>query len=144
MKGDPAVPCRGCPYGRATAPGALRGNDPGRFLGQAVGPFVMPCHQAADRVCWRENFTGPECAGAAMFRDLLGVAERLPVELRRMTGDPLVVFSDPVEYVAYHRACTMQEAWEHIRAAGGFRGLLLRELARIEAGEGQITERRAP
>lgn len=108
-------PCDGCPYARATPPGQLRGVDVRRFIGQAIGPFLLPCHGYADRKGWSLDPSKPQCAGAAMYRDLVGVAHKMPPALSREKGDPELVFANAVEFLAHHENMTLDEAERDLR-----------------------------
>lgn len=107
----PKKPCPGCPYARQTARGELRGQDPRRFVAQALGPFLLPCHRSEERPGgegWREISTDrPQCAGAAMFRGALEEQRlrdhrRMPAALTHLEPDYELVFRDPAEMVSHH------------------------------------------
>ncbi len=112
-------PCRGCPFSRKTSPEYLkaRGENVRRFIGQAVGPFLLPCHHPQDAVGWARAMdpTAPQCAGAAMYRDLIGVADMMPAAFMRLEGDPTLVFDNASEYMAHHDGCTVDEAYAELR-----------------------------
>jgi len=109
-------PCPGCPFSRKTDPKYLksRGEDVRRFIGQSVGPFLLPCHTFADKEDWPLDVERPQCVGAAMHRDLIGVADSLPEQLTRATGDAEEVFESSAAYMAYHDGCTVEEAVEKL------------------------------
>lgn len=111
-------PCAGCPFARATSPEYLRsrGRDVRRFIGQACAPFLLPCHHTADKEGWPLDPARPQCAGAAMYRDLTGVSHRMPDALTRLRGDPTLVFATPAEYLAHHDGITVAAAEELLRA----------------------------
>lgn len=127
-------PCPECPFARATEPDTLGGRDASVYVGQAYGPFWLPCHMAAG---YEENKRDPElpqCAGAAMHRDLIGVAPSLPDGLHKLEGDPELVFSTPEEFVAHHRKIPLTEARRYLRENPP-RKLLMEELVKIAKGQ---------
>lgn len=52
----------------------------------------------------------PQCAGAAMYRDLVGIADVLPPALARLPGNAELVFASHAEMLAHHEGCTVEEA----------------------------------
>ena len=112
-------PCRACPYSRTTTPGELGGSDPSVYVGQALGPMWLPCHCSTDYQDpnWRTDLSKPQCAGAAMFRDIIGVAKLMPAELHRLPGDPALVFSSHAELLAHHRGISLPEAEKRLKMA---------------------------
>jgi hypothetical protein len=113
-------PCKGCPYGRKTDPGYVRerGENVRRFIGQAVMPFLLPCHTFADREGWPSSASRPQCVGAAMFREAIGAAGMMPDELTRAKSDSSEVFETIEEYLAYHDGCTVEEARRKLATPG--------------------------
>ncbi len=115
------APCPGCPYSRTTDTEYLNKrarSESGvrRFIGQSMGPFNLPCHTVADVEGWVPADTSrPQCAGAAMYRDLTGSAKKMPDSLTRLRGDDELVFGSHVEYLAYHEKLTIQEATRVLR-----------------------------
>lgn len=106
-------PCGGCPFGRVNnnekpAPG---GSHPFVYLGQARGPFWLPCHN--DR-----QYDGKEsdpakvkqCAGAAIFRSNCGKKYRLPEQLLDLPADHESVFSNEGEFYSYYSGMPMHDA----------------------------------
>lgn len=107
-------PCEECPWSRTVRPRTLGGQPVTTFIGQAYGPFWLPCHRHTDYSdpAWATDLSKPQCAGAAMFRDLVGVADELPAGLHRLEGDPALVFASPAEFVAHHEGVTVADAEE--------------------------------
>ena len=109
-------PCGKCPFSRAVKPGGI-GDDPNfpatAYIGQIFGPFLLPCHQEAgfneEGRCniWPDV---PQCAGAAMFRSNLGIAEIMPDGLHHLPKNTELVFASPEEFLAHHMQITLTEA----------------------------------
>lgn len=108
-------PCKGCPWMRTTKPGALGGSDPEVYIGQAQGPFVLPCHNACDfdDPEWREkSINTPQCAGAAMYRRSMGISDYLPPTLHSLEPGDYAdrLLSDPLEFYMHHKQISRSEA----------------------------------
>lgn len=97
-------PCRGCPFRKdnnlvGDKPG---GSEPSVYIGQAMGPFFLPCHED-------KNYNGKEtdyksvshCRGAASFRTHIGVAERMPEQLSQEANKE-DVFEDRESFLAHY------------------------------------------
>jgi hypothetical protein len=100
-----AAPCGSCPFTRASKPGELGGSPVDIYIGQAYGPFVLPCHCACnfDDPNWKDkSLDTPQCAGAAIFRANIGVAPNLPDAIHALPADRERVFSNEEELVAHH------------------------------------------
>jgi hypothetical protein len=103
-------PCAECPFARATPPGATGGAEPTVYIGQAVGPFFLPCHMDPK---YEENHRSTEvvqCAGAAAFRANVGVDVLMPEALLRTDADRERVFATPAELLAHHGQMSLAEA----------------------------------
>lgn len=98
-------PCKSCPFRRDNDlkkphPG---GSSPEVYLGQARGPFFLPCHKG-------KNYKGKEtnlrealsCAGAAIFRANCESPYRLPEELQKLPKDTETVFSNEKEFYDFY------------------------------------------
>lgn len=96
-------PCRDCPFTRACPPGKLGGSSALTFVGQVHGPFWLPCHSHTNYADpnWKTDISKPQCAGAAMFRANVGVAELMPDGLLAATPDASV-FASAAEFLAHH------------------------------------------
>lgn len=106
-------PCPNCPWRRAVEPGALGGSEPEVYIGQAVGPYRIPCHaHYIDKpdVTREEMALAPECVGAAMFRANVGIASMLPGALLRMPPDKVEVFASYAEFLAHHKRIDVSAA----------------------------------
>lgn len=101
-------PCKGCPFSPDTRPGNLGGSGPEVYLGQAVGPFALPCHSASGYVQDVETaFRGRPCAGVAIFRANIGVADLMPPAIHREAADPELAFPTPEAFLAHHCETTV-------------------------------------
>lgn len=97
-------------------PGGLGGSPPETFIGQAFGPFILPCHKHCDfdDPDWKQKVIDtPQCAGAAMFRKAMGISKRLPKELHSLEPEgPLL--ANPVEFYVHHKQITPFEAMQQL------------------------------
>lgn len=112
-KCDPKVPCKECAFRRDITPGALGGADPEVFIGQANGPFYIPCHcfYKSDTPDWKDKaMQAPQCAGSRVFRANIDNVNH--PSLLGLEADHETVFSSPAEFIAHHRQITMEQA-EH-------------------------------
>lgn len=104
MKDLPKL-CKECPWRRDVAPGALGGSPPEVYIGQAHGPFKLPCHKTCDfdDPDWKERSMdeAAQCAGAAMYRQAQGLRDRLPAMLNTLEPDG-TAFETPEEFMAHH------------------------------------------
>lgn len=109
-------PCAECPFSRTGTPDKAM-YDPLRIIGQAHGPFMLPCHMPADYAEKQHAATAelPQCAGAAIYRSNVGVASRMPPALHVLPADTAAVFASPAELVASHYGCPMEHAEEAMR-----------------------------
>ena len=105
--------CPDCPFSRSVTPGALGGSHPFVYLGQAAGPFVLPCHKHCDFADpdWKAKaINTPQCAGAAIFRANIGVADLLPEQIHKMSPNHETVFSSPEEFLMHHAGVSREAA----------------------------------
>lgn len=122
-------PCEQCPFARHVTPGGTGGTDPSVYIGQAVGPFWLPCHmdpnyQGAGQFVGEDVVA--QCGGAAHFRANLGVDSFMPMVLHRRPRDFVTVFATPAELIAHHRQIPLAEAEAFLEAHS------LSELLQIE------------
>lgn len=107
----PTKPCKNCPFSRSVEPGALGGSDPRVYIGQANGPFWLPCHAAYDESRSAKDQDPAnigQCAGAATYRANTGV---IPASgLHRLPANTDSVFSSAAEFMAHHKGITVEEA----------------------------------
>lgn len=108
------IPCRECPFARWVKPGGTGGSDPRRFIGQALGHFWLPCHMAPGYWDNKDKPNNheliPQCAGAAIYRTNVGVADRFPATFLHAAADTEAVFASHAELLAHHLQVSRQEA----------------------------------
>lgn len=109
----PAAPaaCRECPFRRDVDPAICDrfGADPAAFVGQAAGPFLLPCHKGGGFAADACDPANRPCAGAAAYRANCGVAG-LPPGIPVGPADPAAYFATPAEFLAHHRRIPLAEA----------------------------------
>lgn len=106
-------PCLGCPFKRVNTnekpyPG---GSHPFVYLGQARGPFWLPCHND-------KNYNGKQsspsevtqCRGAAIFRSNCDSGIELPEQLLSLEKDMNEVFADEAEFMKHYLDMSDEEA----------------------------------
>lgn len=108
-----AKPCPGCPFARATPPGEIGGSSPLVYLGQAAGPYYLPCHNSPGYAENRRSFDHLQCAGAAIFRT--HIEADVPGSLARLPEDKAAVFSSAAEFLAYHKQAPIEMAEAFLR-----------------------------
>jgi hypothetical protein len=95
--------CGSCPFSKTSKPGGLGGSPIQVYLGQIIGPFFLPCHAQKE---YKGNDTGiqsEQCAGAAVFRANLGIADRMPDMLLHLeAGSDPNVFETMPEFIKHH------------------------------------------
>lgn len=125
-------PCKDCPFSREVKPGALGGSPVNTYIGQAYGPFVIPCHKHCDFTDpdWKQKtIDTPQCAGVAIFRANIGVSPYLPAMIHTLAPNHDAVFSSPAEFMAHHMALPLEYA-QHILKTLTPSELLKQQLAR--------------
>lgn len=108
--------CLGCPFRRINTnekpnPG---GSHPFVYLGQARGPFWLPCHND-------KNYDGKQsspdkvtqCRGAAIFRSNCDSGIRLPKQLLSLEKDTNEVFANEAEFTAHYLDISVEAAAKH-------------------------------
>lgn len=108
-----AAPCASCSFTRTSTPGALGGSTPEVYIGQTHAPFVLPCHCACnfDDPDWKNKaMSTPQCAGAAIFRANVGMADSMPKAIHKLPADPDKVFATPAEFLAHHNGGNVESA----------------------------------
>lgn len=96
------TPCRDCPFARHTEPGCTGGSSVMTYVGQAQGPFFLPCHNSPGYEEDRNSKQHEQCAGAAIFRSNIEVQDRLPLDLLRLPKDTESVFETLEEFIVHH------------------------------------------
>lgn len=119
-------PCGECPFNRKVAPGELGGSPPEMYVGQAAGPFFLPCHSTHDYTDAkaRQDLNNSQCAGAAIFRANVGVARQLPPALLHLPKDTKKVFATFEEFYAHHKQIPLTEAARLLKEKGPDKHLL--------------------
>lgn len=113
---QPAAPCRQCPFARDVTDETLvkGGAPPEVYIGQARGPFMLPCHMDPhydQKDCGLDQL---QCAGAAVFRANCGWSDLMPPSLLRAEPDTEKVFANPAELLARHRRIPLDTAQERM------------------------------
>lgn len=131
-------PCKECPFARHCTPGATGGAPAVVYVGQAHAPMYLPCHMSAGYAEDRNDFSNPQCAGAAIYRANLDALADWPEHLKRrlhvLPADPTGAtgaFRTPEDLLAHH--------WPAVRGNPELARHFLKEyppelLARIELG----------
>ena len=96
--------CTECPFSRNSTSGNLGGSPIEVYLGQILGAFYLPCHMAKN---YKGNDTPllaehMQCAGAAIFRRHIGIADRIPDPLLKLDTDDGNVFTNLAEFIQHH------------------------------------------
>ena len=89
-----------------------------RCIGQSIGPFLLPCHKDEDYAGGgkSENLDiVRQCAGAAIYRSNIGVAERFPAAFHHLPENHELVFSKPAEMIAKFREISVTSAEEVLK-----------------------------
>ena len=98
-------PCGACPFKKGAYP---KGSNPGgastqTYLGQARGPFWLPCHKDPE---YNDKESDPnkvcQCAGAAIFRANCNDGYSRPEELLQLPSDTENVFANEVEFYEHY------------------------------------------
>jgi hypothetical protein len=105
-------PCGDCPFRRTCPPGKLGGSPPETYIGQIFGPFWLPCHCSHDSTKLEERLdhNNTQCAGAAIHRSNIGVADRMPELLLHLPENKEIVFATQAEFLAHHVELPLVEA----------------------------------
>lgn len=121
-------PCQTCPFARAT-PGkdSLLKVNPLVMIGQSQGPFALPCHSDPDyrgaHDCSNLHEVS-QCAGAAIYRANLKLAERMPAALHALPANAELVFASHAELLAHFTECSVEVAQAFLDRHGGAEELL--------------------
>jgi len=98
-------PCMGCPFKRVNTnekpnPG---GSHPFVYIGQARGPFWLPCHQDKNYVGkGSDPKTVTQCRGAAIFRANCEDGYKRPGQLLVREKDKENVFASEAEFASHY------------------------------------------
>lgn len=110
---DLTKPCLDCPFYRRVKPGALGGSSVETYIGQSIGPFMLPCHKACDfdDPNWKDKVgETSQCAGAAIYRNNIGFGGAMPSGIHVLPQDHDKVFSSHAEFIAHHMGVTLYQA----------------------------------
>jgi hypothetical protein len=129
-------PCKECPFRRDnTLPkdGKPGGSLVEVYVGQTEGPFWLPCHLD-------KNYDGKnsnhhkvsQCAGAAIYRSNIGVAEKMPEGVAILPEDKETVFASHQQFVAHYLNRKEEELHELFNETDIVKILLERELVKAE------------
>ena len=105
--------CLGCPFKKINTnekpnPG---GSHPFVYLGQAHGPFWLPCHQDKNyQGKGSDTATVAQCRGAAIFRSNIGVADKMPPQLLKLEEDKENIFANETEFLEHYLDISEDEA----------------------------------
>jgi len=108
-------PCVSCPFRRDNDLGTDKpgGSEPEVYLGQARGPFWLPCHKDSN---YADKNSDPakvqQCAGAAIFRANCKGPYRLPDQLLKLEEDHENVFSSEAEFYAHYSGASVEACEE--------------------------------
>jgi len=108
-------PCVSCPFRRDNDLGTTKpgGSDPEVYLGQARGPFWLPCHKDSE---YQDKNSSPgkvqQCAGAAMFRAHTNRAELMPTQILHLEGNHEIVFASEAEFYAHYTGLPIESCEE--------------------------------
>jgi hypothetical protein len=108
-------PCPQCPFRRDSRAGYLGGTSPAGFIGQAHGPFALPCHMHGDFTPQDRHgkaMDAPQCAGAAAYRAAYpaNFPDHPPLPARLKSEPHPDVFAHPAEFYAHHAGITLEDA----------------------------------
>jgi hypothetical protein len=114
-------PCRECPFNKknvlGNTPAALGYSPVETYIGQAEGPFWLPCHMEKE---YKGKETGfhdvGQCRGAAIYRGNLGISEKMPKQLLKLDKDTDTVFSNHVELLSFYKEWTPERSKSFLAA----------------------------
>lgn len=136
------TPCPECPFNRKVAPGTLGGSPVQTYVGQAVLPFWLPCHMSPGyKGKVSDPTTTQQCAGAAIFRNNIGVAAKMPAAILSLPPDRELSFSSLAEFVAHHLQVSVA-AVERNLTDEEIRWCAMREASNVNVREVKTTNQR--
>jgi hypothetical protein len=113
-----ATPCPECPFSKKVKPGRLGGSSPFVYIGQAEGPFALPCHKHCDfgDPDWKKKtLETPQCAGAAIYRSNVGASLAAQNGIPSLPASP-EVFESHAEFLAHHTSVSLALAKHVLRS----------------------------
>ncbi|MFT5875743.1 MAG: hypothetical protein ACI8WT_004739 [Clostridium sp.] len=105
--------CMACPFRRVNTnekpnPG---GSHPFVYIGQAMGPFWLPCHQDKSYSGKNSNISEvDQCRGAAIFRSNCNTGIQRPKELLVLPEDKENVFASEKEFLNHYLDLSEKES----------------------------------
>jgi len=103
--------CSTCPFNRSVERGALGGGNVMQFIGQANGPFYLPCHDVPGYTPEngrRGDMRGKQCVGAAKFRANLD-KQQDTAGIMRLPKDTETVFGTFAEFLSHHESVELEK-----------------------------------
>jgi hypothetical protein len=128
-------PCKDCPFRRNN--GSLGGSEATVYIGQAIGPFLLPCHS-------QKGYKGKEtvleeaiqCTGAAIFRNNIDVAKRMPDKILSLPKNTEDVFETKQEFLAHYTNLPIEHI--NIIPENFYEWLLAKELMDVDVRDVNI------
>ena len=126
--------CGACPFKRINScerpkPG---GSPVQVYLGQARGPFWLPCHKDKNYADKESNpATVQQCAGAAIFRANCKSGYTMSKKLLHLPEDKEAVFANEVEFAAHYSGLS-PELLEHVFNSQNLDKLMQNEISSFE------------
>jgi hypothetical protein len=113
-------PCKECPFNRNSVlkPGAdaLGGSHAGVYIGQAEGPFWLPCHMDKQYQGKESDINKvSQCRGAAIYRSNIEVAHKMPKELLTLEKNTEDVFESHAEFLMHHEKLNKETALHFLK-----------------------------
>ena len=122
--------CMGCPFKRINTnekpnPG---GSHPFVYLGQARGPFWLPCHNDKNYIGKGSDISKvSQCRGAAIFRSNCNMPYDMPKELLSLPQNTTDVFESEAEFLSHYIDAPLHYC-ESLLTDEGLDGLMKNEL----------------
>lgn len=112
-------PCRECPFNKQAGLNKkdhLGGSETVVYIGQARGPFWLPCHM--DKA-YKGKTSDPavvdQCRGAAIFRANCGIDHEMPPQLLHLPEDRKMVFDSFEEFLSHYEKISIEESTEFLK-----------------------------
>lgn len=129
--------CGGCPFKRNntpcstdTDPSKPGGSHPFVYLGQARGPFWLPCHQDKNYEGTGSNTeTVGQCRGAAIFRANCDDGYQRPEPLLKLEKNTEDVFANEAEFASHYLGGPVQQ-WEKVLVKPMLDNLMVNEITK--------------
>jgi hypothetical protein len=106
MKENRKRPCPSCPWlkrAKLEPDGTIGMSSPLVYIGQVQKNFWLPCHSSQNYAGKATTMTEHNhCAGAAIFRTNIGVADKMPKAILTLPEDKENVFATREEFLAHY------------------------------------------